>query len=66
MWDFEKINSQNLEVQETKNIVRHPEGVLKEVTEVASFLLYIRYLGDNQVDESNLNLLKCILFHKYS
>lgn len=27
MWDFEKINSQNLEVQETKNIVRHPEGV---------------------------------------
>ena len=55
MWDFEKINSQNLEVQETKNIVRHPEGVLKEVTEVASFLLYIRYLGDNQVDESNLN-----------
>lgn len=27
MWDLEKIDSQNLEVQETKNIVRHPEGV---------------------------------------
>ena len=29
MWDLEKTDSQNLEVQETKNIVRHPEGVLK-------------------------------------
>ena len=29
MWDLEKIDSQNLEVQETKNIVRHPEGVQK-------------------------------------
>lgn len=29
MWDLEKTNSQNLEVQETKNIVRHPEGVLR-------------------------------------
>ena len=27
MWDLEKTDSQNLEVQETKNIVRHPEGV---------------------------------------
>ena len=30
MWDLEKTNSQNLEVQKTKNIVRHPEGVPKE------------------------------------
>lgn len=25
MWDIEKIDSQNIEFQETKNIVRHPE-----------------------------------------
>ena len=30
MWDLEKIDSQNIEVQETKNIVRHPEGVQAE------------------------------------
>lgn len=27
MWDLEKIDSQNIEVKEAKNIVRHPEGV---------------------------------------
>lgn len=27
MWDLEKRNSQNPEIQETKSIVRHPQGV---------------------------------------
>lgn len=40
MWDLEKTDSQNLEVQETKNIVRHPEGVLKKgTTVVVPFLI---------------------------
>lgn len=30
MWDFERIDSQNIEVQEPKDMVRHPEGVQRK------------------------------------
>lgn len=44
MWDLEKIDSQNLEVQETKNIVRHPEGVQKEEKFLLKDLFFFFFL----------------------
>lgn len=47
MWDLEKTDSQNLEVQETKNIVRHPEGVQRLLKgELKRFSFFVKsFLG---------------------
>lgn len=45
MWDLEKTDSQNLEVQETKNIVRHPEGVQRLLKgELKRFSFFVKSL----------------------